>query len=90
MGKTQSKPTQEEYDECKAKVKDFEKQLKQCSARDHNQMESSQTNVGIFSLGVENNSNGFLFIRFVKSYIARRRMWKKEGEMVGRKVEEKE
>ena len=105
MGEPQSKPTQEEYDECKAKVKDFEKQLKQCSARDHNQMESSQTNVGIFSLGVENNSNGsgecdcgfwgvlevlvcitiavlvlFLFIRFVMSYIARRRMWKEEKE----------
>ena len=39
-------------------MKDCDKQLKQCSTRDHNQMESSQTNLGIFSVGVENNSNG--------------------------------
>ena len=58
MGKTQSKPTTEEYEQCKVQVKDCDKQLKQCSTRDHNQMESSQTNLGIFSLGVENNSNG--------------------------------
>ena len=59
MGKPQSKPTQEEYDERKAKVEDFEKQLKQCNTSYHNQMESKQTNVGIFSLGVENNSSSF-------------------------------
>ena len=58
MGKPQSKPTQEEYNECVAKVEDFEDQLKQCNADDRNQMESKQTNVGIFSLGVENNYNG--------------------------------
>ena len=55
MGKPQSKPTQEEYDECEAKVEDFEKQLKQCNTGDHNQMESKLPNLGIFSLGVENN-----------------------------------
>ena len=39
-------------------MKDCDKQLKQCSTRDHNQMDSSQTNLGIFAVGVENNSNG--------------------------------
>ena len=58
MGKSQSKPSTEDYEQCKAQVKDCDKQLKQCSTRDHNQMESSQTNLGIFSVGVENNSNG--------------------------------
>ena len=58
MGKPQSKPTQEEYDACLAKVESIVDQLDHCKASDRNQMESKQTNVGIFSLGVENNSNG--------------------------------
>ena len=57
MGKTQYKPSTDEYEQCKAHVKDCDKQLKQCSTWDHNQMESSQTNLGIFSMGVKNNSN---------------------------------
>ena len=55
MGKNQSKTSAEE---CKAHVKDCKDQLNQCSTRDHNQMDSSQTNLGIFAVGVENNSNG--------------------------------
>lgn len=54
----QSKPSTEDYEQCKGHVKDCYKQLKQCSTRDHNQMNSSQTNLGIFAMGVENNSNG--------------------------------
>ena len=58
MGKEQSKPTQEELDKCHAKVDSLEELLTHYSDGDHNTMESRQTNLGIFSLGVENNSNG--------------------------------
>ena len=59
--KEQSKPTatQEELDKCHAKVDSLEELLTHYYDGDHNNMESKQTNVGIFSLGVENNnSNG--------------------------------
>ena len=43
---------------CVSKVESLEDLLDHYRAGDHNSMESKQTNVGIFSLGVENNSNG--------------------------------
>ena len=57
MGKPQSKPTQEDLDKCEAKVGTLEDLVTHYKGGDHNSMESKQTNVGIFSLGVENNSN---------------------------------
>ena len=59
MGKEQSKPTatQEELDKCRAKDDSLEEMLTHYSDGDHNPMESRQTNLGIFSVGVENNSN---------------------------------
>ena len=58
MGKQQSKPTQEDMDKTEAKVESLEELLTHYKDGDHNSMECKQTNVGIFSLGVENNSNG--------------------------------
>ena len=58
MGKEQSKPTQKEMDKCQAKVNSLEELRTHYKDGDHNSMESKQTNIGIFSLGVENNSNG--------------------------------
>ena len=58
MGKEQSKPTQEDMDKCQAKVESLEELITHYKGGDRNSMESKQTNVGIFSLGVENNSNG--------------------------------
>ena len=58
MGKPQSKPTQEDLDKCEAKVSTLEDLVTHYKGGDHNSMESKQTNIGIFSLGVENNSNG--------------------------------
>ena len=45
-------------EKCKAKVESLEELLDHYRDGDHNSMGSKQTNVGIFSLGVENNSNG--------------------------------
>ena len=45
-------------DKCQAKVESLEELLTHYKGGDRNSMESKQTNVGIFSLGVENNSNG--------------------------------
>ena len=56
MGKEQLKPTKEDMEKCQAKVESLEELLDHYRDGDRNSMESKQTNVGIFSLGVENNS----------------------------------
>ena len=45
-------------DKCQAKVESLEEILTHYYDGDHNTMESKQTNIGIFSLGVENDTNG--------------------------------
>ena len=55
---TVSKPSQEELTKCHDKVESLEELLTHYSDGDTNNMESRQTNLGIFSVGVENSSNG--------------------------------
>ena len=45
-------------DKCQAKVESLEELLDHYRDGDRNSVEFKQTNIGIFSLGVENNSNG--------------------------------